>query len=208
MDVCPRWPACELAGDPESGRTAPAEILGMRTEGSYNEMSAAWADDSDLTKGGSLCRLELRVMPPGEPSFEKTIRTRVNTFKYTGDTIEVLYDPNDHDKVAFDYEADAEQAMERAAPHHDHDANVGEARLDPELQQLMDMEEAERTGATATAGASAPIASAPTSSGPARRQSADDDRIDRLQKLADLHDRGALTDAEFADEKARILREP
>jgi hypothetical protein len=187
----------------ESGRTAPAEILGMRTEGSYNEMGAAWADDSDLTKGGSLCRLELRVMPPDEPPFEKTIRTRVNTFKYTGDTIEVLYDPNDHDKVAFDYQADAQQAMERARPHHDHDANVGEAPLDPELQQLMDQEEAERTGTATTTTAPAPTAPPPTA-----QQSGDDYRIARLQKLADLHERGALTDAEFADEKARILREP
>jgi Short C-terminal domain len=33
------------------------------------------------------------------------------------------------------------------------------------------------------------------------------DPIDRLQKLADLHDRGVLTDAEFAAEKAKLLRE-
>jgi hypothetical protein len=33
------------------------------------------------------------------------------------------------------------------------------------------------------------------------------DPLDRLQKLADLHDRGALTDAEFAAEKAKILNE-
>lgn len=33
------------------------------------------------------------------------------------------------------------------------------------------------------------------------------DPIDRLQKLADLHDRGALSDAEFAAEKAKLLRE-
>jgi hypothetical protein len=33
------------------------------------------------------------------------------------------------------------------------------------------------------------------------------DAIERLQKLADLRDRGALTDAEFAAEKAKILGE-
>jgi hypothetical protein len=37
-------------------------------------MRSAWADDSDLTTGGTLVRLELRVMPPGEPPFETTIR--------------------------------------------------------------------------------------------------------------------------------------
>jgi hypothetical protein len=33
------------------------------------------------------------------------------------------------------------------------------------------------------------------------------DPLDRLQRLADLHDRGVLTDAEFTAEKAKILRE-
>ncbi len=33
------------------------------------------------------------------------------------------------------------------------------------------------------------------------------DPLERLQKLADLHDRGALTDAEFAAEKAKLLGE-
>ena len=31
------------------------------------------------------------------------------------------------------------------------------------------------------------------------------DPVERLAKLADLHERGALTDAEFATEKAKIL---
>jgi hypothetical protein len=34
-----------------------------------------------------------------------------------------------------------------------------------------------------------------------------EDPLERLQKLADLHDRGALTDTEFAAEKAKILNE-
>jgi hypothetical protein len=185
----------------ENGRTAPAEILGMRTEGSYSEMGAAWADDSDLTKGGTLCRLELRVMPPGEPPFEKTIRTRVNTFKYTGDRIEVLYDPNDHDKVAFDYEADAQHVMQRNARPIDPNAGA----LDPELQALMDMEEAERTGQMAHGSAAAADASGSAPAVASSSPSPEDDRIARLEKLANLHERGALTDAEFAAEKARLL---
>ena len=36
-------------------------------------------------------------------------------------------------------------------------------------------------------------------------QAAASDPLERIQKLADLHDRGALTDAEFAAEKAKIL---
>jgi len=37
--------------------------------------------------------------------------------------------------------------------------------------------------------------------------SAGSDPLDRLQRLADLHDRGVITDAEFTAEKAKILRE-
>jgi hypothetical protein len=33
------------------------------------------------------------------------------------------------------------------------------------------------------------------------------DPLDRLQKLGELHDRGVLTDAEFAAEKAKVLKE-
>jgi hypothetical protein len=33
------------------------------------------------------------------------------------------------------------------------------------------------------------------------------DRLEQLQKLADLHDRRVLTDAEFAAEKAKLLSE-
>jgi hypothetical protein len=34
------------------------------------------------------------------------------------------------------------------------------------------------------------------------------DPVDRLERLADLHDRGVLTDDEFARQKAKILNEP
>jgi hypothetical protein len=41
---------------------------------------------------------------------------------------------------------------------------------------------------------------------PVMATAASDDHLDRLEQLADLHARGVLTDAEFAAEKARILR--
>jgi hypothetical protein len=96
----------------EHGRTATAEILSMRTEGSGNSVSGAFAPDEDLTASWTLCWMKLRVTPEGEPPFEVSLRTRLNTFKYKGDTVPVLYDPDDHDKVVVDYEADARAAME------------------------------------------------------------------------------------------------
>jgi hypothetical protein len=40
-----------------------------------------------------------------------------------------------------------------------------------------------------------------------RARAADSDPLERLEKLADLHDRGVLSDAEFAAQKAKLLGE-
>jgi hypothetical protein len=73
----------------------------------------------------------------------------------------------------------------------------GYAPLDPELQALMDAEEAERTGAASAM--PAPAARTDTA--------ASASRLDQLQQLGELHKEGVLSDAEFAQEKARILGE-
>jgi hypothetical protein len=59
---------------------------------------------------------------------------------------------------------------------------------DAELEQLPELEVAERAASSAL--------------------SADSQgRLDRLQQLADLRDRGVLSDSEFAAEKAKIMAE-
>ena len=60
--------------------------------------------------------------------------------------------------------------------------------------------EADAQALAAQLNAGAPAAAAPLPAVAA-------DPLDRLAKLADLHTAGALTDAEFAAEKAKILRE-
>ena len=83
----------------------------MRTEGHTD--SAKLTADDDLTGGWTLARLELRVMPEGEPPFDVTVRGRLHTAKYKGDSVPVLYDPDDHDKVIVDSERDARETRER-----------------------------------------------------------------------------------------------
>lgn len=61
--------------------------------------------------------------------------------------------------------------------------------LDPELQALMNADEAERRGQT-------PAPTATSSS-----------RLDQLKQLGELRDQGVLSDAEFEQEKSRILAE-
>jgi hypothetical protein len=53
--------------------------------------------------------------------------------------------------------------------------------------------------------ASAPVAPARPAPELRQPQVIDGDPVERLRELADLHDHGALTDAEFATEKARII---
>ena len=167
----------------EHGRAATAEILSIKTEGEGSSYRALFSDDSDLTTTWFNCRLKLRISPDGEAPFEATVHTRLNTIKSDGDTVPVLYDPDDHGDVFVDYEADARARM---------DSNKAVVSLPsvggPEVSWAVEAELARRR-----AGGSAPAASG--------------DHLDRLQQLADLRDRGALTDAEFAAEKARILSE-
>lgn len=70
--------------------------------------------------------------------------------------------------------------------------------------QAGDFAEVERLKAQLATGGAPEDASGP---GPGPGVAAPEDPLERLQKLADLHDRGALTDAEFDAEKAKILNE-
>jgi hypothetical protein len=217
----------------EHGRAAPAEILSMRREGRGSGFRAMRAADDDLTAGWTLCRMQLRVMPEGEPPFETTVRTRLNTFKYKGDVVPVLYDPADHDKVVVDYESDARATMENAAALRsaaqspaakpaergsgfaDDVTTFGKppAAVTETLAAIMratesgDQAEVERLKAEFTQRAPGDPGTADQGVVGGPSANAPSDPLERLQKLADLHDRGVLTDAEFAAEKAKILSE-
>ncbi len=155
------------------------------------------------TGGGPVFRTVIH-----EPLDERTWR-RPNV----GDVVAVKCDPR-REKAKFDTsaataaarEGEARQAADRAADAARFDAAVNAA-----------------PGTTATgAGGGVPasvsrmkeiLAQAKAdmardqvaAPGTRNAQPASVDRLDRLAKLADLHDRGVLTDEEFAAEKARIL---
>ncbi len=64
---------------------------------------------------------------------------------------------------------------------------------------------AARQGAAPTPAAPAGAPPAAPPAAPAAAAGLDGDAIERLQKLAELHKAGILTDAEFAEQKARLL---
>jgi putative oligomerization/nucleic acid binding protein len=149
----------------EGGRQAQATVLkakqGIPT--SMSEGSAMYGED--ITRWHYL----LRVEPEGEEPFEAKIVIRINHLDglslQEGEKAIVLYDPDDHRKVAFDVKAT-------------------EGRRQAAWQQRTIEYEPPQ-----------PVAAAPS----------EGDKLDALGKLADLKQRGVLTEAEFDVEKAKIL---
>jgi len=180
------------------GRTAPATVLDIADRG----MSITNGNDAIVANTEVLLKTRLRVEPAGEPSFEveKRLRFPQLAIPGVGSTITVRYDPDDHDSLMLDdSEAAVLDAMsartgldlgglmstirETKAEHPGDRMAMGEA-----LRAQLGVQPATMVFAT-------PPAAAP---GPA-------DHIAQLERLAALHASGALTDAEFAEEKARVL---
>jgi len=162
-----------------NGKTARATVLtakdgvAMQYSGIHNNNGGFGG--TDITRH----HYTLRVEPEGEEPFEAKIVIRADKLGgpamawrlSPGATAAVLYDPDDHRKVAFDV-----AAMQAA--------NQGRRHSIVEL-----------------AAAAAEQLSVP----PVKSVSDPGSEIDQLKELADLRDRGALTDAEFEAEKSKLL---
>ena len=125
-------------------------------------------------------RLKLQVSPVGEPSFtaEVTDQWRASGEPRVGMRVPVLYDPGHRSKVCLDKNPGKYSLIEYGGPKLSLDD-------DPDLAMLRELERAEAQAAPAADPAQA--------------------RLDRLTQIADLRDRGVLSDDEFAAEKAKIL---
>jgi len=125
-----------------------------------------------------------------------------------GSVVPVRYDPSDHSKVVLDVPAlEARHAKADAA---------GKAQLDAQFARLGEHspEIGSGPGVQALAGLGdlrAPLQMAAENPGSVVNLSSGSsgpsasDPVDRLAKLADLKERGVLSDDEFAAEKAKIL---
>jgi hypothetical protein len=158
-------------------------------------------------------RYIVEVHPAGGGSFRAEVKARVlfAGSPGVGDLVKARYDVDSH-KVELLLEGDprydpklrrAEKKARRSEMLHgiSGDGFATETGLDPELQELMDLEEAERRAATSGAGRPPQGSSGPVVPGAASR-------MDRLQQLGDLRAQGLLSDEEFEQEKRRILSEP
>jgi len=164
------------------GKTAPAELLEFK--------SRPWSVKRPGELGAfSIYRMKLRVSPPGELPFEVEItdQWRADHLIYeprVGERVSVLYSPEDHSKVVL-----GGPPLGGSAKGGTDMGSQASGGMDDELAQLAALDAEERQD-------SPPPPAAPAA-GPGR--------LDQLQQLADLHERGVLNDDEFAAEKARIL---
>jgi hypothetical protein len=217
----------------KNGKTAIATVLECRqTSWSETRGNPGLVGNTKVE-----CKLKLRVEPDGESPFEAATDALFGQFSIPteGMPLRVLYDPSNHKKVAIDHSEAAEEATatamidQRMQPVIDrargNGTEAGAATADG-LQQVLasgmltkfSRDPAKRAeqrqqikqimaGAQAAHGVRPTnliVGGQPVYGGQAGGAPS---AADQLTKLADLRDRGVLSDAEFEQQKQKLLGE-
>lgn len=198
------------------GKVAPAQI----TAAERGKFAISTGGDAAQQAASAHVnyKLTLRVTPDSEAPFDAEVKEpypEMSSGPSVGDTIGVLYDPNDHSKLVVDHSSEGkatevlsrtsdrmQAAMAQVGGESAHDM-MKEAIDDPQaFKEKMGERAAQlNANALASAGVEAPkpwVAGAPVGA-------VKPDPADEIAKLADLRDRGALTEAEFQAQKKKIL---
>jgi hypothetical protein len=195
------------------GKAAPAQI----TEAKPGRVAISSGGDAarQVASAHVNWKLKLRVTPDGEAAFDAAVKEpypEIGGGPSVGTTIGVLYDPNDHSKLVVDHSAEgqatmvagfmsptAKAQMERMAGEPAENL-ISEAMTDPAAFRQKMQERGGQLAAdpTALTGSTPNVRGLPGADAPG-------DAADEIGKLADLRDRGALTEAEFQAQKKKIL---
>jgi hypothetical protein len=176
----------------ENGKHANATVVEIAEKG----MAVTRGAEGVISNTELALKAHLRVQPDDEPEFEVKKRFSFPQLAVpsAGQTVPVLYDPQDHDKIVVDYSAEAQQGAAFSA-----------AGIDPnQIGQLMEQAQQMQAQAGQMQGGMPEMGQMPgmTPPAPAQPQA---DPVEQLEKLAKLKESGALTEAEFEAEKAKIL---
>jgi hypothetical protein len=175
----------------ESGKRANAVIVEIAQKGMAVTRGAA---DNVVANTEIALKTHLRVQPDDEPEFEVKKRFSYPQLSVpsAGQTVPVIYDPQDHDKIIVDYspEAQGEAALSSAG--------IDAGSLGELMNQAAQLQ-AQAQQAQGTAGTGAMPGMTPPTAPP------QPDPVEQLEKLAALKEKGALTEAEFEAEKAKII---
>jgi putative oligomerization/nucleic acid binding protein len=189
-----------------SGLTATADVSDAeQTRQQPRSVGVHAVDDQSTT---TTWRLRLQVNPDGEAPFDAKLTEAVPRGEEiaVGQRMAVLYDPNDHSRIAIDHGSQAaidgvEAELSAAAVH--------ETPPDPTaLKGCRTSSPDEDTGIFRRGMLAHPSARGPklTDVSRATRDGVSAELLeDKVAKLADLRDRGALTVAEFEEQKRQIL---
>jgi hypothetical protein len=182
------------------GRTASAVVLEISDKG----MAITNGSDGIVANTEVLYKTRLRVEPEGEPAFEVHQRFRFPQLAVpgVGSHVSVRYDPDDHDHIMIDDSEAAVLATMSTKTGLDLGglmSTIRDTKADhPGDRQAMQQALLASLG-QGTAGFGSPVMT------PGAGTSLSADPTMQLQRLAELHASGALTDAEFSAAKARIL---
>jgi hypothetical protein len=179
-------------------------------------------------------KLKLRVEPEGEAAFEAEVKegyAEMGMGPQVGSKIAVLYNPDDHSSVVVDHSTDAimgtkideitgqmspesKARMEQLGGESAQDL-MKDAAADPAAFRERMHARADELKAQAAQGVNpltgAPVNQPVSGSNPLANfaaftgAAAPADPADEIAKLADLRDRGALTEEEFQAQKKKIL---
>src|SRR4051794_3660426 len=116
----------------ESGKRANATIIEIAEKG----MAVTRGADNVVGNTEIALKTHLRVQPDDEPEFEVKKRFSFPQLAVpsAGQTVPVLYDPNDHDKIIVDYSPEAQQAAAFSA------AGIDAGQIGQLMQQAQQMQ--------------------------------------------------------------------
>ncbi len=134
--------------------------------------------------------LKVAVRADGVEPFDASLHAFVHSYVIAGETIPVIFDPNDHSKICMDTETvererDADREAAGALMQNRIDAFKAAGAVTPE---------------TVIRGSDQADTFTMAEPEPGKE-------VEHLEQLAKLHETGALTDAEFAAAKAKVLGE-
>jgi hypothetical protein len=183
----------------QTGTAAEAIVLGAKPGLYYTYRRRREGGKPFDTVDGTLqaWHLTLRVQPPSEPEFEVDNHEFVsmNRDPWVGAIVPVIFDPADPSRIVLDERYDAlAAAARRNEPNLPKDLPTWRVQEEWTLAHGAEMNERLAAIGNVTASANAPAA-APAPADPAAQ----------LKQLTQLHAAGALSDAEFATARKRVL---
>jgi len=169
----------EHGGVTGTGMVEQARCLGTETSSGFHG-----------TTFGYWFALKVAVRADGVDPFDASFHAFTHGYVIEGETIPVIFDPHDTSKICMDTES----------VEHAHEAALDQAQA--RLQSRIEAFKAAGAATHATVIRGSDEADTFT-----LKQPAPGDEVEHLEQLAKLHASGALTDAEFAEAKTKLLGE-